>query len=188
MKGALVAALLASSMAGAEQAERAATDRAPVLSIPLLEQRIHDLINTERIRTQVRPLKMTERLSKIARDHSQDMASRRFFDHVNPDGKNATARAIAGKFPCRKDRLNGSYTLGVSENIFQNNLYSKVMFYQGRTTYQWNSLDEIARTTVKGWMESPGHRANILNRGVETSGVGIAVSSDDQVLITQLFC
>lgn len=186
MKGVLVV-LLALSI-GAGQTDRAATDRAGSLSIPLLELRIHDLINTERIQSQLRPLELNERLSKIARDHSQDMASRGFFDHVNPDGKSATARAIAGKFPCRKDLFNGNYTIGVSENIFQNNLYSKVMFYQGRTTYQWNSLDEIARTTVKGWMESPGHRANIMNRSTETSGVGIAISSHDQVLITQLFC
>ena len=188
MKGLLVAVLMVSSLGNPQQAGRTTPDRAVNLSIPLLEKRIHDLINTARIQHQFRPLKLNERLSKIARDHSRDMAERRFFDHVNPDGKNPTRRAVDGNFPCRRDLLDGSFTIGVSENIFQNNLYSQVIFYQGRTTYQWNSLDEIARTTVKGWMDSPGHRANIMDRRVQTSGVGIAISSDDKVLVTQLFC
>jgi uncharacterized protein YkwD len=160
----------------------------PGLSLPLLEQRIHDLVNTERIQRKLKPLRLNERFSKIARAHSEDMARRDFFDHVNPDGNSATQRAIAGGFPCRKDQGNGGYTIGVSENIFQNNLYSRVTVYQGRTTYHWNTLDEIARTTMEGWMGSPGHRANILKRDVEISGVGVAVAPNDKVYITQMFC
>ncbi len=177
----VVSILLAAQLAG----------RGPELSIPLLEQRIHDLINTQRLEQKLKPLKLNESLSKIARNHSADMGSRDFFDHVNPDGKNPTARAIAGKFPCRKDLLdgNGRYTIGVSENIFQNNLYRRVIYSPtGKTTYDWNSINDIAMTTVQGWMDSPGHRANILNPRVDTSGMGIAVSADDKVYITQLFC
>jgi uncharacterized protein YkwD len=117
------------------------------------------------------------------------MAKRDFFDHVTPEGKTALARAIAGKFPCRRNYLDGSATIGVSENIFQNNLYRRVIHSpDGKITYDWNSLDEIAKSTVKGWMESPGHRANILTPRFDTSGVGIAISAGDQVLITQMFC
>ena len=163
---------------------------APELSIPLLEQRIHDLINTQRIEQKLKPLKLNERLSTIARGHSADMGSRGFFDHINPDGKNPTARAIAGKFPCKKELLdgNGGYTIGVSENIFHKHLYRRVIYSPaGKTTYDWNSINDIAMTTVKGWMESQGHRANILNPRVDTSGLGIAASADDKVDITQLY-
>jgi uncharacterized protein YkwD len=57
-----------------------------------------------------------------------------------------------------------------------------------RTVYDWNSLEQIARSTVSGWMKSPGHRKNILQPFWKTEGIGIAVSPDDKVLITQNFC
>ncbi len=163
-------------------------NRHPDLSLPLLEQRVHDLVNTERINMRLKPLKIDNRLARIARAHSEDMAKRNYLEHVTPEGKTPLQRAMAAGYPCRKDQGNNSYTMGVSENLFQNNLYSRVQEYRGKVTYEWNSLDEIARTSVKGWMESPGHRANILNREVELAGVGIAVAADDKVYITQMFC
>jgi uncharacterized protein YkwD len=57
-----------------------------------------------------------------------------------------------------------------------------------RTTYDWNSLDQIAATTVKGWIESAGHEQNILEKNYTRSGIGVAVASDDKVYITQMFC
>jgi uncharacterized protein YkwD len=76
---------------------------------------------------------------------------------------------------------------GFSENIFQNNLYSSITYINGVPNYHWNSLEEIAKTTVEGWMKSPGHRENLL--GYHTSeGIGVAIASDDKVYITQNFC
>jgi uncharacterized protein YkwD len=37
-------------------------------------------------------------------------------------------------------------------------------------------------------MDSRGHRTNILNRSHDRSGIAIALTPDDKVLITQLFC
>jgi uncharacterized protein YkwD len=49
-------------------------------------------------------------------------------------------------------------------------------------------MDQIAATTSKGWMDSPGHRQNILDKGYTRTGIGVAVAGDDKVYITQMFC
>lgn len=157
------------------------------ISIPALEDRIHELVNAEREKAKLRPLKLQTGLSDVARAHSRDMAARSFFDHINPDGKNPTDRGRAGGQTCRKD-FGTYYTYGLAENIFQNNLYNRVRIRNGVSTYEWNSMEGIAVSTVKGWMDSPGHRANILRSLYDRTGIGIAIAGNDQVLITQLFC
>ncbi|MGH8570896.1 MAG: CAP domain-containing protein, partial [Gammaproteobacteria bacterium] len=70
----------------------------PQLSISALEQRIHESINAERARNRLPGLELDEDLSRIARAHSLDMATRDFFDHVNPEGKTPSDRGDAGGF------------------------------------------------------------------------------------------
>jgi uncharacterized protein YkwD len=55
-------------------------------------------------------------------------------------------------------------------------------------TFDWNTVGKIAESTVDGWMRSPGHRQTILTSRYDKTGIGIAIASNDQVLITQLFC
>jgi uncharacterized protein YkwD len=152
-----------------------------------LEARVHELINAERIRLKLKPLKIDEKLSSIARRHSEDMGRRSFFDHVNPDGKNPTDRGRAAGYTCRKDF--GEYVSeGLAENIFQNNLYNRVTILGTEMTFDWNTPEKIALSSVDGWMLSPGHRRNILNRTYQKTGIGVAIAANDQVLITQMFC
>ena len=115
------------------------------------------------------------------------MIARGFFDHTNPDKKGPSDRGRAAGYTCRK--YVGEYIYeGLLENLFQNNLYSRVRIRGSETTFDWNSAEKIAETTIAGWMSSPGHRQNILNKNSERSGVGIVIAPNDQVLITQLFC
>ena len=152
-----------------------------------LELRIHELINAERTKQKLPPLKLDNRLADVARLHSRDMADRGFFDHINPDGKTPTERGNAGRYTCKK--YLGDYVAeGLAENIFQNNLYSRVIMKGKDVTFDWNTGEKIAQTTVDGWMGSPGHRRNILASRYQRTGIGIAVASNDQILITQLFC
>jgi uncharacterized protein YkwD len=76
----------------------------------------------------------------------------------------------------------------VGENIYQNNLYSRAITEKKRTTYDWNTMEKIAATTLKGWMDSPGHRDSILEKEYARGGVGVAIAADDKVYITQIFC
>jgi uncharacterized protein YkwD len=159
----------------------------PKLDLVSLELRINELTNAEREKQNLRPLKFDTRLSDIARRHSRDMINRGFFDHINPDKKGPSDRGRAGGYTCRK--YVGEYLYeGLSENLFQNNLYGWVRIRGNETSFDWNSSEKIAATTIAGWMSSPGHRANVLNKNSEKAGVGIVIAPNDQVLITQLFC
>jgi len=78
---------------------------------------------------------------------------------------------------------------GLAENLFQNNLYDRYWITNGViTSYDWNSPEEIAKSTVEGWMNSEGHRSNILYPYFESEGIGVVVNSDHKVYITQNFC
>ena len=151
----------------------------PAIEAPDLEQRVHTLVNSERLSRKVQALTLDGRLSKIARTHSEDMARRGFFNHVNPDGKSPRDRIRIGGYTCAHI---------VGENIYQSNLYSRVTISGDRKTYTWKSAEEIAEGSVKGWMQSSGHRQNILHRSYLKTGVGVIIAGNGEVFITQLFC
>tara|TARA_Y100000310_G_scaffold289466_1_gene315867 strand:- start:2145 stop:3227 length:1083 start_codon:yes stop_codon:yes gene_type:complete len=157
------------------------------IDIYALEKEIHALINNERINMGLNSLSFSEELTNIARGHSQDMALNNYFEHDNLKGQDPTDRAISKGYNCYKD-YGSYYTEGVAENIFQNNLYDSVSYVYFIPIYNWNSQLEIAQSTVVGWMNSPGHRANILTSTYDTEGIGVAISGDDKVYITENFC
>lgn len=154
-----------------------------------LEGTIHNFINLERAKQGLAKLEIDPYLTGIARNHSKDMATRNFFAHDNPDGQDPTARANALGYTCHKELGGGYYSEGIAENIFQNNLYDSIMYVDDiPSSYAWNTQEEIAKTTVDGWMNSEGHRQNILTESYDLEGLGVYVSSDDKVYITQDFC
>ncbi len=158
----------------------------PKIRIPDLEARIHALINKERQKHGLSRLVWHDRLSRIAREHSRDMAERKYFSHDSPEGHDFSYRYRQGGYSCAVKGQGVIYTGG--ENILQNNLYNSVTTVNGVAYYDWNSEEEIAETTVQGWMNSPGHRKNILTPQWEREGIGIFVAPDDKVYITQNFC
>lgn len=162
------------------------TSSKPEINIQELEKQIHDLINEEREKRGLSALAWNDKLSVIARKHSQDMANRNYFAHSDPEGHDFSYRYQQEGFNC--DVRVGNYIYMGAENIFQNNLYSSVTYYGGIPSYDWNSQDEIAESTVQGWMNSPGHRQNILTAYWKSEGIGVAISDDDKVYITEDFC
>ncbi len=99
-------------------------------------------INIIRLRHGVGILRIDDRLNRAAQFHADDMAKRDFFDHRSPDGARMTERA-------------------------------------DRTGYRWRRLIEnIAAgypnidATIEGWMESPEHRAGLLDSKVRDAGFG----------------
>jgi uncharacterized protein YkwD len=82
----------------------------------------------------------------------------------------------------------------LSENIYQNNLYSRVIEEKRRKNadriYIWDSLEKIASTTVRGWLDSPDHRQGILDQNYTSEGIGVAIAEDDdgKVYVTQMVC
>jgi len=164
----------------------------PVVTPEALTQEIHRLINHERIRAHLPPLSYDHRLAIIAKDHSIDMGRRNFFNHVNKAGEKPDDRAKKQGYSCKKV-YKTFYTEGIGENIFQNNLYDslRTKTSNGVVTakiYNWNSVEEIARSTVTGWMQSPPHHKNIVEANYDRAGIGIFITPDYKVYITQNFC
>ncbi|MBB5939678.1 CAP domain-containing protein [Streptomyces zagrosensis] len=115
------------------------------------------LTNAERVAAGLRPLAVDPRLTMAAQAHSADMVTRGFYAHTTPDGREPWDRAAAAGCPHR----------GIGENI---------------ACGQRSPTD-----VVRGWMNSPGHRANILAAGFDEIGIGYATGSLAGTYWTQLF-
>ncbi|UFR06310.1 sigma-70 family RNA polymerase sigma factor [Streptomyces sp. Go40/10] len=101
------------------------------------------LVNKERAAAGCGPVTEDAQLDRAAQGHSDDMAARGFFDHTNPDGDGPGERITAAGYRWS--------TYG--ENIAK-----------GQQTPQ---------AVMDSWMNSPGHRANILNCSFKNIGVGV---------------
>ena len=153
----------------------------------LLADRIHELINTHRAAYGLAPLSTDAALATIALGHSTDMAENNYFSHTDLAGGSPTDRGNASGYTCMKN-YSSYYTYGIAENIFQNNLYTSVTYENGVYTYAWSTPEEIAQSTVTGWMNSEGHKKNILTPTFDREGIGVAIAADDKVYITEDFC
>ncbi len=113
------------------------------------------LLNRQRVRRGMKRLTESPGLRKAAQNYSQAMVAQSFFDHVSPGGSTLLSRVRTGTAYLHDV---GSWALG--ENI------------------AWGT-GELATPaqTMKGWMESPGHRRNILNRRFRHVGIGIALGA-----------
>ncbi len=161
---------------------------ASTIDILQIEALTHDLINAQRSMHGIHPLDHIEKVRLIARSHSEDMASRNYFSHDNLEGLDPSDRGRRAGYDCRKD-YGSYYTFGLAENIHQGWLFGSYLTSRGRTVpTDWFSLEELARNAVNGWMNSPGHRQNILDSSYDRAGMGIAISDDGKVFFTQNFC
>lgn len=125
-----------------------------------LEDLAFALVNDERVAMAAAPLQHDGTLREVARAHSEDMVARSFFAHVNPDNQDPFDRMAAA----------GVTFSAAGENIAWNMGYA-----------------DPAGTAVTGWMNSSGHRANILNGNFVRTGMGVAIAPDGAVYFTQVF-
>ncbi|MBU4034367.1 MAG: CAP domain-containing protein [Proteobacteria bacterium] len=162
----------------------------PAIDIARLESRIHDLINLERKNAGLPDLAWNQALQQIARDYSQDMATRNFFSHTDPEGRTFVERYRRAGFKCaiRKGFFFGMSTNRGGENIAYNHLSSAILRRKGQTLTSGDAEDQFAAAVVRQWMTSASHRRNILTRDFRREGIGVAIGKDGKVLITQNFC
>lgn len=168
--------------------------RSSVAPPPLdgLDRRVHAEANAARAEAERPTTRWSTRLASVAQAHSEDMARRGYFGHVTPEGVTPRERGVAGGVACRKPLSETEFRVGILENLYQTTRYANVVERRlGSTrtrTAEWFTPDEIARTAVAGWLESPGHRRNLLDRDADAQGVGVAVSPDSLVIVTQVLC
>jgi uncharacterized protein YkwD len=125
-----------------------------------LEQEIFQKVNNARDENRVPQLCWKENLASEARRHAGNMAARRFFSHEDPK---------RGEISRRLD------TSGINWNRCAENIYRE----QG--------LENPAEDAVKEWLESSGHRKNMLDRGFSDTGVGVAAQADGTIYVVQVF-
>lgn len=160
----------------------------PVYDAQQIEYLVHDLTNQERQSNGLSLLSFESEISQIARGHSLDMATREYFAHETPEGLTPTDRADELGYSCEKMVGLLIYT-GIAENIFQGHLFdSYYTVNEEIISYDWISEEEIAQITVDGWMNSPGHRENILTEIFDKEGIGVEITPDHKVYVTQNFC
>lgn len=128
-----------------------------------VEQEILRLINKERSGEGLGTLAADSKLSAIARAHSKDMLDHDYFSHTNTVGCGSSCRITAAGYSWR----------AVGENIYTMSGFDL-------------SAKETARKMVDAWMNSPGHRANILNATYTNQGIALAISGKT-IYATSLF-
>jgi uncharacterized protein YkwD len=112
------------------------------------------LLNEQRAAQGLRPLTEETRLTSASRAYAQEMVAGQFFDHVVPDGSTLVGRLTAIGY------INDDVDWTAGENI------------------AWGQGDLASPgSIVTAWMNSPGHRANILSGDYTQIGLGIATGS-----------
>lgn len=111
---------------------------------------LFDETNKERAKENIPELKYNNLLDAAAQAKADDMAAKNYWSHVTPDGKQPWIFIEAQQYPYQKAAENLAYGF------------------------------ETSKTTVSGWMNSPGHRANIMDPELQEVGFGTANVPDYQ--------
>lgn len=122
------------------------------------ESDIFELVNRERTRSRLGYLEWDDDLARVARNFSRQMALENFFGHSDRDGKTVIQRAAK---------------VG----------WSKI----GENLFMCDGMNDFTSFSVRGWMRSPTHRQNILDREWTDTGIGIYRTRDNRVYVTQVF-
>lgn len=154
-----------------------------------VEARIHARVNGVRRARDLPALSLDPALREVARSHSRDMADRDYMAHVSPEGDSFHDRYA--RFDYRCERRDGDRILGGAENVAQFPFGVPVHDGDGGAVRTLATADELAAAVVGGWMDSPGHRENILREPWREEAIGVAVVRRDGVTrayVTQNFC
>jgi uncharacterized protein YkwD len=156
----------------------------PVFDTAALEKKIHQGVNQERKKCSLPPFAWDDRLAKVARAHSKDMATRDYLNHNNPEGEEPMDRVRKNGFVEARDFVM------VAENIFKIDTVREIRTYTGAAGTNreiiYNPPESVVRQCVSGWMKSPGHRKNLLNGQLEAEGIGVVVSDKGEIFITEV--
>lgn len=135
----------------------------PVLAqsaqITQMETAVRQGINQVRQKNKLQPLQNNQKLAQVARKYSRLMAQKNFFSHTGADGSTLRDRVSAGGI---------SYWM-VGENLFKS-----------------QNISQPVPVAIEGWMQSPGHRENILRPVFKETGIGVW-RVGNKYYITQLF-
>ncbi|MCK8826959.1 CAP domain-containing protein [Natroniella acetigena] len=143
-----------------EEVEEEPTEREPPVedgNIAAYEAEVVELVNVERERKGLEPYQHNQQVSQVARRKSEDMRDNNYFSHQSP--------TYGSPFDML-EQYNVEFR-AAGENIAKGQ----------RSPAQ----------VVRSWMDSPGHRRNILSQEFTDIGVGYAQNGDGETYWTQMF-
>jgi uncharacterized protein YkwD len=152
---------------------------APNDKINLIAERIYEGINQSRAQQNLKPLVTDANLEDIAQARSNDMVSRAFFSHTDPESGHVLFQDLL-----QQHRYN---YLFAGENIAE--IQNEGAFIPASfSVYGRYPANDIADQFVTGWINSPEHFANIVNPHFRRTGIAIGVTLDGtRVVATQVF-
>ena len=131
-----------------------ATASADDWTIAQAEQEMVNLLNADRAAAGLVPVRVDSRLMDIARARSVDMATKHYFSHTQPDGRNVFAILRA----------------------------KGITWYNAGEIIAWNNYPTLQLSTHNAnnqWMNSPGHRAIVMSTSLNYVGVGLAIDASN---------
>jgi uncharacterized YkwD family protein len=128
-----------------------------IQDIKTAENEVIRLVNIQRVNNGLPKFSANWQLSRIARYKSQDMINKNYFSHISP-------------------------TYGSPFNMMEN--FGLKFSAAGENIAMGQ---QTPSSVVNAWMNSPGHRANILNPSYTQIGVGLAKNSNGTCYWTQMF-
>ncbi len=135
-----------------------------------VEELIIVLVNAERQQSDLSNLSEDALLTSLAREHSISMVENNFFGHERYPGERSLSYNMS-PWTVRGENLAKIPTQQYSPGPYL-------------------SLQEVCEWAVSGWMDSPGHKANILEPRYNKTGVGVTFSEEGDFIylyITQIF-
>ncbi len=151
-----VALTVAAPWAGAAKSTQAGSSAQGAFSTEnaTMDVGIFQQLNAIRAEHGLSQLVLSSKLSEAAQQHSQDMIDRGYFSHGSSNGQSFGQR-LASFYP-----EGAAHYWAVGENIL------------------WSQGVPTAASSMRSWMASPPHRANILDPAWREIGIGAATSSD----------
>ena len=140
---------------------QAAAPPQSAVALQPMEQAMFNSHNVQRSSAGLAALTIDARLVQVARQRAQDMAARNYFSHTSPTGE--TAFTVL-------DQIGYAYQLA-GENIARNNYPDS----------------ESVQVSMTGFMNSPTHRANILEPAFRRVGIGVAFGADGMKYFAVVF-
>ena len=139
---------------------RPSPDEEKLQEIESLEVQCLNEVNRLRQSHRLVPLVFSENLLQVARSYSRRMAEEKFFSHNDPEGRSVRERVTEANIKWRM----------VGENLAFSNGY----------------INPVA-ISLRGWMDSPGHRRNLLDPDWRHTAIGVWISADGTVYFTEIF-
>ena len=126
--------------------------------VAAIKSRLLVLVAAEREKAGAKSLRLDPQLAEAAQAHSDDMARKRSFDTMNPNGN------LAVNLLLRDPRFGGF----VAEN-------SAAQYFSPAAGID---PDAMAQGFLQIWLQSPSHRQNVIYKEFDRAGIGVAVNGN----------